>query len=347
MSAITRVLGKWAAAGVLACAALTAAAADDVVTRSICVYDPVGASGPVMEQFKDYVIFAREHGVALDLRAYTSEDVVAADFKTGRCDAAGLTGIRMKQFVPFAGSLDMVGGLQTYDQLHTAIRVMASEKAAPLMRTGDYEIAGVVPGGKVYLFSREKRFLDSLQAAAGKKVAVIGYDKQARVVANVAGASPVPATIASFGPLFNNHSVDMAYAPAIAYKPLELYKGLGENGGVADFVLGMLSLQMVVHRDRFPADFAPASRRWAVDNAWDRVIARIRQSDEEIPERYWVRIDGERETKYRSMLGEIRQRLWDEGWYDHRMQKLLKKVRCSTDPSVAECSQDSEGGAVR
>ena len=73
--------------------------------------------------------------------------------------------------------------------------------------------------------------LDSLQAAAGKKVAVIGYDKQARVVANVAGASPVPATIASFGPLFNNHSVDMAYAPAIAYKPLELYKGLGENGG--------------------------------------------------------------------------------------------------------------------
>ena len=316
-------------------------------SRVACVFDPVGADGFVYELFTDYALAARDWGYALKARAYTDETVAANDFKAGKCDMAALTGIRTIHFVKFAGSLDMAGGLQTYDQLHTAIRVMASAKAAPLMRTDNYEIAGVVPGGKVYLFSREKRFLDSLQAAAGKKVAVIGYDKQARVVANVAGASPVSATIASFGPLFNNHSVDMAYAPAIAYKPLELYKGLGENGGVADFVLGMLSLQMVVHRDRFPADFAPASRRWAVDNAWDRVIARIRQSDEEIPDRYWVRIDGERETKYRSMLGEIRQRLWDEGWYDHRMQKLLKKVRCSTDPGVAECSQDSEGGAVR
>lgn len=349
------------AAGLIRSAALVAVAAliahasnavaapdtDSVITRSICVYDPVGASGPIVEQFQDYIIFAQEHGVAFDLRSYTSEDVAASDFKTGRCDAVGLTGIRMKQFVPFAGSLDMVGGLQTYDQMHTAVRVMASDKAAPLMREGEYEVAGVVPGGKVYLFSREKKFLDSLEAAAGKKVAVIGYDKQARVVANVAGASPVPATIASFGPLFNNHSVDMAYAPAIAYKPLELYKGLGENGGVADFVLGMLSLQMVVHRDRFPADFPAASRQWAVDHAWDRVIDRIKQSDAEIPDHYWVPINGQRETKYRSMLREIRQRLWDQGWYNHKMQHLLKKIRCSTNPGVAECSLDSEGGAVR
>lgn len=345
----TRTLMAAIVLGVVAPASGVAATAQsqDAVTRSICVYDPVGASGPVVEQFQDYVIFAQEHGVKFDLRAYTSEDVVASDFKTGRCDAAGLTGIRMKQFVPFAGSLDMVGGLQTYDQMHTAIQVMASDKAAPLMREGDYEIAGVVPGGKVYLFSREKKFLDSLEAAAGKKVAVIGYDKQASVVANVAGASPVPATIASFGPLFNNHSVDMTYAPAIAYKPLELYKGLGENGGVADFVLGMLSLQMVVHRDRFPDDFAAASRRWALNHAWGRVLDRIKQSDAEIPDRYWVHINGERETKYRSMLREIRQRLWDQGWYHHKMQHLLKKIRCSTNPGVAECSLDSEGGAVR
>ncbi|WP_353248686.1 putative solute-binding protein [Salinisphaera sp. T31B1] len=318
----------------------------DSATRTICVYDPVGASGPIIEQFQDYVIFARDHGVVFDLRPYTSEEVVASDFKAGRCDAAGLTGIRVKQFVDFAGSLDMVGGLQTYEQLHTAIRVMASDKAAPLMHENGYEIAGIVPGGKVFLFSRDKRFLDSLEAAAGKKVAVIGYDRQARVVANVAGASPVPATIASFGPLFNNHSVDMAYAPSIAYRPLELYKGLGESGGVADFVLGMLSLQMVVHRDRFPADFPAASRRWALDNAWDRVIPRIRQADREIPEHYWVPIDGQRETKYRGMLREIRQRLWDQGWYNHRMQHLLKKIRCASDGGLAECSLDSEGGAV-
>lgn len=333
-------------ASLLAAAISTATAADTPVERSICVFDPVGANGAVIEQFQDYVVMAREAGVKFDLRPYTDEGVAANDFKSGRCDAVGLTGIRAKQFVPFAGSLDMVGALQTYEQMHTAIQVMASDKAAPLMRDGKYEVAGVVPGGKVYLFSREKKFLDSLEAAAGKKVAVIGYDKQASVVANVAGASPVPASIASFGPLFNNHSVDMAYAPAIAYNALELYKGLGESGGVADFVLGMLSAQMVIHSDRFPDGFAAQSRRWAADKAWDRILPRIRQADDEIPDHYWVHISGERETKYRSMLLEIRQRLWQQQWYDHRMQRLLKKVRCADDGGLAECSRDTEGGPV-
>lgn len=76
-------------------------------------------------------------------------------------------------------------------------------------------------------------------------------------------------------------------------------------------------------------------------------MTRIRRSDRGIPDRYWEHINGERETKYRSMLREIRQRLWREGWYDHRMQHLLKKIRCSTNPGLAECSLDSEGGAVR
>lgn len=335
---------------VMACGLLgapaSALAGNDVVTRTMCIFDPVGASGMIAQQFQDYVIWARGHGVKFKLKTYTDEGVVAKDLKAGRCDAAGLTGIRAKQFVDFAGSLDMVGGLQTYQQERTAIRVMASDKAAPLMKQGDYEIAGVLPGGKVYLFSSHKSYLASLKSAAGKKIAVIGYDKQAEVVANAAGASPVPATIASFGPMFNNHSVDMAYAPAIVYKPLELYKGLGKKGGIADFVLGMLSLQMVVHSDRFPAGFAAASRKWAVNNAWGRVMQMVSQADKSIPEHYWVKISGDRETKYRQMLRKIRQTLWNKGWYNHRMQHLLKKIRCSDDPSLAECSLDTEGGPV-
>ena len=317
------------------------------IERTLCLFDPVGANGMVAQQFQDYLIWARSKGVDFKLTTYTDEGVVAKDLRARRCDAAGLTGIRTKQFVDFAGSLDMVGGLQTYAQQHTAIRVMASDKAADLMSEGPYTVAGVLPGGKVYLFSRDKGFLDSLEAAAGKKVAVIGYDKQASVVANVAGASPVPASIASFGPMFNNHSVDMAYAPAIAYEPLELYKGLGESGGVADFVLGMLSLQMVILHDRFPDGFAAASRRYAVDEGWDRAIRLIEKADETIPDRYWVHIDGQRETKYRRMLSDIRERLWDNGWYNHRMQHLLKKIRCDTNGALAECSTNTEGGAVR
>jgi len=317
-----------------------------VVKRSMCVFDPVGAQGFVVQQFQDYRVQAREWGVDLEIKAYNDERVVASDFKTGHCDAMGVTGIRARKFVKFSGSLDMAGALQTYDQLHTAIQVMSSPKAADLMREGEYEVAGVVPGGKVYLFSSDKNYLDSLEAAAGKKVAVMSFDRQGSVIAKVAGASPVPATIASFGPMFNNHSVDMAYAPAFAYNALELYKGLGDNGGVADFVLGMLSLQMVIHRDRFPDEYASKSRTWVAEHVWDPVIQRVRQADDEIPDRYWVRINGKRDKKYRSMLLDIRQRLWDEGLYHHRMQHLLKKIRCKSDSSLSECSQDTEGGPV-
>ena len=314
--------------------------------RSLCVYDPVGAQGVIKQQFDDLLIIARDAGIDFDVRAYTDEGVVAGDLKAGRCDAAVVTGIRAKQFVSFSGSLDMAGGLQTYAQEKTAIDVMASDKAAPLMSEGLYEVAGVVPGGKVYLFSRERSFLDSLSAAAGRKVAVIGFDRQAEVVANAAGTAPVAATLASFGPLFNNHAVDMAYAPAIAFVPFELYKGMGQRGGVADFVLGMLSLQIVIRRSQFPVNFGAVSRRWAADMAWDRAMPFIRRADASIPSRYWVHINGERETKYRQMLREVRQQLWNEDWYNHRMQRLLKKIRCADDAGLAECSLDTEGGVV-
>ncbi len=314
--------------------------------RSLCVYDPIGAHGFIYQLFQSYLIQAREWGVRFDLRPYTSEAVVADDFKSGRCDAAGMTGVQAREFVKFAGSLDMVGGLQTYDQLHTAIRVMSSPAAAEYMKQGPYEVAGVVPGGKVFLFSRDREWLAGLEAAAGKKVAVLSYDKQASTLARVAGVSPVPASIATFGPMFNNGAVDMAYAPAFAHEVLELYKGLGERGGIADFVLGMLSLQLVIHADRFPEGFAQKSRLWVLKQIWDPVMRRIRQSEKAIPDKYWVPISGQREAKYRPMIREVRQRLWVENWYSHKMQALLKKIRCQSNPSLAECRMDTEGGPL-
>ena len=321
-------------------------AAAQVESRTLCIYDPIGANGFIYESFQDYVVQARSWGIKLDTRAYTDEAVAAKDFKAGECDMAAVTGIRTIQFVKFAGSLDMAGGLQTYEQEKTAIEVMSSPKAADYMKQDGYEVVGVVPLGKAFLFSSDKRYLDSLDALAGKKIAVMSYDKQASTLANVAGASPVGASIASFGPMFNNGSVDLAYAPSFAYNALELYKGLGENGGIADFVLGMLSGQLIVHQDRFPDDFGQKSREWVFNNMYESTMRRVKNADAEIPDKYWVRISGERDKNYREMFRETRQELWDQNWYNHRMQHLLKKIRCSSDPSLAECSLDSEGGAV-
>ncbi|KEZ75908.1 putative solute-binding protein [Salinisphaera hydrothermalis] len=342
---ITRRLAGLALGAVaLAAGALQPAAATE--TRTLCIYDPIGANGFIYQSFQDYIVQARSWGIKLKPKAYTDEAVAANDFKAGKCDMAAITGVRDIHFVKFAGSLDMAGGLQTYAQEKTAIQVMSSPKAAKYMQQGGYEVAGVVPLGKAFLFARNRNDLDSLKKLAGKKIAVLSYDKQASTLANVAGASPVGASIASLGPMFNNGSVDLAYAPSFAYDALELYKGLGNNGGIADFVLGMLSGQLVFHKDKFPADFGQKSRTWVFNNMYDPTMRRVKRSDNKIPDKYWVHISGERDQKYREMFRKTRQKLWDDGWYSHKMQHLLKKIRCSTHPGLAECSLDSEGGPV-
>jgi hypothetical protein len=238
----------------------------------------------------------------------------------------------------------MVGGLQTYDEEHEAIEAMSGPNAAKYMSSGEFETVSVIPGGKVFLFARHKDSLSSLMKASGQKIAVLSFDKQAVTLANDAGASPVPATIVTFGPKFNNGNVEYAYAPSFAYKPFELYKGLGTEGGIADYVLGMLSLQVDIRKDRFPPDFGQQSRSWAADGAWDPAMVQIKEADDAIPANLWVHIDKDQAKTYSNMLIKVRQDLWNEGWYDHEMQHLLKKIRCKANPAAGECSLDAEGG---
>ena len=334
-----------------ACALFTAfgalqPAAAAPVERTLCIYDPIGANGFIYQSFQSYIVAALDWGVKFTPKAYADEAVAAADFNAGKCDAAEITGVDNIHFNKFAGSLDMLGGVQTYDEEHTAMEVISSPKAAKYMTEGNVEIAGVVPGGKVFLFARDKEDLTNISKAAGKKVAILNADKQASTFANVTGASPVSASIASFGPMFNNGSVDYAYAPSFAYKALELYKGVGTKGGIADYVLGMLSLQLDIHKDKFPDGFGQKSRTWVINNLWSTAIARVKASDAAIPKKDWVHVSGDLDKKFSSLTVQVRQHLWDDGWYDHKMQHLLKKIRCKGDPSKAECSQNTEGGPV-
>ena len=74
------------------------------------------------------------------------------------------------------------------------------------------------------------------------------------------GASPVSVSLTNFGSMFNNGSVDIIGAPAIAYDALELYKGLGDKGAVVNFAIIQLTGQIVARHDRFPEGFGQSSR---------------------------------------------------------------------------------------
>lgn len=62
--------------------------------KSLCVFDLLGANGPVYAQMKDYKIAAMAWGVAFQLKPYRSEQKASTDFKSGVCDALVLLVLR-------------------------------------------------------------------------------------------------------------------------------------------------------------------------------------------------------------------------------------------------------------
>ena len=320
---------------------ISSAATAEIIDRSFCVFDPVGAKGPVFDAMRDYQAAALGWGVNFELRAYTSEAVVTADFNAGKCDAMGVTGTRVRPYNSFTASIEALGGVSDYQQLQTLIAMLAKPQASKYMKQGKYEVAGIMPGGAVYVFVRDKA-INSVEAAAGKRIATLDYDQASLKVVEHIGATMVPSTVATFAPRFNNGDVDIAYAPAIAYQPFEMCKGLGEKGGIYQFSLAQMNFQLVVQADRFPQGFAQASRDYAFRH-FDQAMEHIRQAESDIPQNYWQKLPPEMETDYKEMLRQIRVSLTNDGVYDPRMMKLMFRLRCRAEPGHYECAEKLEG----
>ena len=52
----------------------------------------------------------------------------------------------------------------------------------------------------------------------------------------------------------------MVAAPAYAYKPLEIEKGLGSKGAMLNFPVVNVTADLIVRPERFPAQFGEQSR---------------------------------------------------------------------------------------
>lgn len=316
-----RTLTSLAAAAVgLALAAPTMAAAGD---KTLCVYDPSGASGPVYQHAEKYQAAAAQWGVGFDLRPFTDESVAAADFRNGKCDAALITGVRMQQFNKATFSLEAVGLVPSYKVLKSSIQTLASSKAARLMTNGTYEVAGVFPSGAVYLYVRDKN-LNGARDLAGKKMCTMSFDKAANSMVSVVGAQAVAADVSSFASKFNNGSCDIAYAPATAYTPLELHKGLGSAGAVVRYPIAQMTLQLVIRGD-FPPGYGQKSREWAASQ-FDALMPTINKAEADVPANHWLEVPADQKGSYDTMLSDARGRLVKEGVYDATVVKLVETL---------------------
>jgi hypothetical protein len=307
---------------------------------SICVFDPLGANGSLFNTMKDYRTVAFDWGVDLEPRAYTDEKIAVDDFKAGQCDAALITGARARPFNKFTTTIEAIGAINDESMLRKLLATISSPKAAKYMREGQYEVAGIMPAGPIYLFTRDKT-VDTLEELSGKRIATIDYDEPSIFMVNHIGASMVPSNSANFSGKFNNGSVDIAYAPAVAYKPLELYKGLEDNGGILRFILAYMDFQIILRADKFPVGFAQKSRT-AVAGFFDKVNEFVEKETKEIDPKYWIDLSDDAKQQYGDMLRDVRIKLRDQGVYDGKMLKLMRKLRCKANRAAAECVEKLE-----
>lgn len=305
-----------------------------------CTWDILGQQGDATNMMKDYVLAAKGWGANVISKSYTNEGIAADDFKAGQCDGTLITGMRARQFNAFTGSIDAVGAIPSYTHMRDVIDLLANPKLAPRLVTGPYEVVGAIPVGAAYAFVND-RAINSLAKAAGKKIAVLDWDKSQAEMVKIVGAVPVAADLTTYGGKFNNGQVDVLFAPIPLYKPMELWRGLGTKGGIARFPVINLTLQLIIKKDRFPPGFGQKSRTWVSDQV-PRFFGMIRNMEREVDPKHWMLIPLSDRDGYDKIMREMRIHLTKSGYYDPRMMTLLKRIRCKREPNEAECTQPEE-----
>ncbi len=346
---------------------------------TLCVYSPEGAKGRgfdfAMKTVKDLPKFtqiAKTMGVDLKIsmtspmdmhidmassvakrkastdvkfRVYTNEKIASEDFKAGQCDGVAMSNLRAKEYNHFIGSLDAIGAIPSYKHLTEAIQLLSKPAAANYMVNKDYEIVSIIPVGAAYIMVNDRK-INSLAKAAGKKIAVLDFDKsQARMVQQI-GAQPVSVDFTTLSGKFNNGQVEIMAGPALIFKPLELYKGMtGSDGKVKGAIIRFPVLQvtgvMMMHRGKFPEGVGQLMREFSAMQT-PRVYPFIDETEQSIDAKYWMEVPASDKPGYTKLMRESRIAMAKEGYYDKRMMGFLKKIRCQFDPSHYECSMTDE-----
>lgn len=330
MTILTRIAG----AALLISACLTAHA------QTVCVFDPMGASGDIFSTMKDFALMAKGTGTEIKLVPYVEEPQVVKDFKSGKCDGAVLTDFSSRLFNSYTGSMNAIGGITNNAMAKVVIGLMGNPKLDSEMVSDGYEIAGVFPMGPAYIVVNNRE-INSLAKAQGVRFGVLDNDPAQYEMIKKVGAIPVPVTIGNMASKFNSKQVDAMGSPALAFTAFELHKGMGDKGAFIRFPVTFVGLNVVLNQKAFPPTFGAKSRRWFASQT-NRLMDNVLRIEKTVPEKYWADLSSNDKVGYVRLMHQMRLEMVKDGIYNKKMTALLKKIRCQQDPSNFECKLNDE-----
>ncbi|MCC2639034.1 MAG: hypothetical protein K0Q68_2753 [Moraxellaceae bacterium] len=339
-------------ASLLPPAAAVAGALDDAkplprpVQLRFCLFDPMGAQGDITQRARDLALEAQKWNLFVQIKSYTDERVATEDFKAGQCEGVAITTLRAKQFNRMVGSIDSPGNLPDYEHVKSLLKALSNPVLASLGINGRYQVVGVAPIGSIFVIVNDRR-INSLEKAAGKKVVVLDWDPSMGKMISSIGAQPVPADLTTYAGKFNNGQADIIAAPAMAYQPMELYKGIGKQGGIIRFPLLQATGTVLIRRDLLLPRIPDLDLRLAQVREYgllhiDSMINMLKKAEGDLPKHLWMDLTAEDKLKYSRMLREARIYMTREGVYEPTMMNIMKRVRCKHDPANEECGTFDE-----
>ena len=312
--------------------------------QQVCVFDLLGKAGESYKFLEEWALVSKKWGAQVQLISFQDEDLADKAFQNDKCDAVYMTSMRARTYNKFAGSIDALGGVPSNKIAQKAVEYVLDPRNTKRMTTTlqgeNYEVAGIGLIGSAYIFVKD-RSLNTIEKAQGKKFAILHYDRAQRVMVERVGAVPVMSDISNFIKKFNTGEVDVVAAPAYAYKPLEIEKGLGSKGAMLNFPVVNVTADLIVRPERFPAQFGEQSRQWFLQKI-PQSFAMVQRLEAAIPNKIKMQLSKEDKEKYQRLLREGRIDLTKQGVYDPGMMRVLKKARCTVERTNFECSLGGE-----
>ena len=310
----------------------------------ICVFDLLGKSGEAYTAMEEWALAAKTWRSEVTLLSYQNEAQAQNDFEQGKCDGVYMTSMRARSYNKFAGSVDAIGAVPSYAIAQKAISFALDKRNQRRLnsRIGkqSYEVAGISQIGLAYIFVKDKN-MNTIEQIKGKKFVVLAYDEAQKIVVKSLGGQAVLSDISDIAKKFNSGEADIMAAPAYAYKPLELYKGLGNDGAIIQFPAVNMTMDLIIRPEKFSSGFGQHSRAWFI-NRLNTNFALIQRIEAELPAKYKMNLSNEDRTRYQQILREARIGLTSRGIYDATMMNVLKRARCTVDRTNFECTLGGE-----